>query len=211
MATQYKSNIKKNSFIGGISATIIAIISAVVITEGGYVNDARDPGGETNHGITKVVAVNHGYRGPMNSLTKEQANEIYFESYIKKPGFLPLVELSPAIGEKLIDASVNIGPARPSRWFQLALNSLNRDGKDYPTIAIDGRVGPNTVNTYRSLVRVRGRIGACQAVLKMMDAQQTMHYMGLTNLKVYTYGWMDNRIGNVPLSKCKEIYVQPSQ
>jgi len=26
----------------------------------------------------------------------------------------------------------------------------------------------------------------------------------LTNLRVFTVGWIDNRVGNIPLSKCKE-------
>ena len=41
--------------------------------EGGYVNDPRDPGGETNHGVTKRVAVANGYTGSMKDLPLDTA------------------------------------------------------------------------------------------------------------------------------------------
>ena len=45
--------------------------------EGGYVNDPRDPGGETMWGITKRVALVNGYTGPMREMTQAQAKAIY--------------------------------------------------------------------------------------------------------------------------------------
>lgn len=196
--------ITRGKIVGGIGAVVIAIIGSVVVTEGGYVNDPRDPGGETNHGVTVNVAREFGYKGPMKDLTKEQAFEIYNENYIKKPGFTGVIEQSHAVGEKLVDAGVNTGPARPSRWFQTALNALNRNQKDYADIQVDGKVGPASIAAYNSLVKVRGKVRACQLIVKLMDAQQAMHYLSLTNLEVYAPGWIDNRIGNVPLSKCNE-------
>ena len=185
-------------------ASVVAIIGATVAIEGGYVNNPKDPGGETNHGITVEVARKHDYQGPMKDLPKEFAEHIYFKDYIEKPGYLPIVEASHALGEELVDSAVNAGPGRSSRWFQTALNSLNRGGKDYPAIAVDGRVGPGTVQAYKALERVRGKVLACQLTIKLMDAQQANHYMSLTNLNTFTPGWVANRIGNVPLEKCNE-------
>lgn len=192
---------KKAGGIGGVSAAIIAAVFAV---EGGYSNDPQDPGGETNHGITKTVAVQHGYTGSMKQLSKDLAASIYFEDYIKKPGFEPMLEISPVVSQKLVDAGVNAGPARPSLWFQTALNSLNNGGKSYAQINVDGKVGAGTINSYKSLQRVRGNVKACELMIKLLDAQQASYYMSLTNLKKYTVGWVDNRIGNVPISRCKE-------
>lgn len=194
------SNKKK----GGLVGAIVAIIAATVAVEGGYINNPKDPGGETNHGITEAVARNHGYVGQMRDLPKEFAENVYFKDYIEKPGYVPIIRQSPALGEELVDSAVNAGTARSSRWFQNALNSLNRGGKDYPTILVDGRVGLGTVNAYKSLERVRGRVLACQMVIKLMDAQQANHYMSLTHLATFTPGWVANRIGNVPLEKCNE-------
>lgn len=198
----------KGKVVAGSLGTVALVLAAVFSVEGGYVNDPKDPGGETNHGITKAVAVSHGYTGPMKDLTPEQASKIYFKDYIQKPNFYAILKMSPAVGEKLIDAGVNTGPARPSLWFQVALNSLNRDGKDYAQIATDGKVGTGTIKAYEALQTKRGRVRACELMIKMLDAQQTNYYMSLTNLKTYTAGWIDNRIGNVPLSKCEAIYVE---
>lgn len=187
----------------GVAGIAAAIIAAVFVTEGGYVNNPKDPGGATNHGITEQVARQHGYTGNMRDLTKDAAASIYFDDYIKKPGFDKMIEISPAVAEELVDSGVNTGTSRPSRWFQQALNALNRDGKDYPQVTVDGKVGPGTIATYKGLQTARGNVKACEMMLKLLDAQQAQHYMSLTNLKTFTPGWIDNRIGNVPLSKCK--------
>lgn len=204
MAVQLSKNQKIGTLGGGLAAVIAAILMATVNVEGGYVNNPKDPGGETNHGITKNVAIAHGYTEPMKDLTKDVAKDIYYQSYIVEPGFLPVIEVSPAVGSKLVDAGVNIGPARPSRWFQASLNSLNRGGQDYANIGVDGKVGPGTINAYKSLQRVRGKVKACELTIKLLDAHQTMHYVGLTNLNTFTVGWVDHRIGNIPLSRCSE-------
>lgn len=192
---------------GKVSAVVAAILASVFAVEGGFSDHKSDPGGATNHGITEAVAREHGYKGDMRNLTKEAAQSIYFKDYIQKPGFDKVIELSPAVAEKLVDAGVNTGTTRPSRWFQHSLNALNRDGKDYPQITVDGKIGPGTINAYKSLAKVRGEVRACELTIKLLDAQQAAHYMSLTNLKTFTPGWVDNRIGNVPLSKCKDYGV----
>ena len=50
-----------------------SLIQRVLLAEGGYVNDARDPGMETKYGISKR-SYPHVY---IKSLTREQANAIY--------------------------------------------------------------------------------------------------------------------------------------
>ena len=184
------------------AGAVTVIVAALFAVEGGYVFDPRDPGGETNHGVTKQVAVDAGYLGKMKDMTQEQAGNIYVTNYIAKPGYMGVIELSPAVGQKLVDAGVNAGPGRSSRWFQTALNSVNRGGIDYPTITVDGQIGQGSLTAYQSLQKVRGKRGACELILKMVDAQQTMHYLSLPHLNVYTPGWITNRIGNVPLSRC---------
>lgn len=198
---QKLSNGKKIG-IGGIAA---AIIGMVVVTEGGYVNNPKDPGGATNHGITEKVARDHGYEGHMRDLSQEAAKSIYFMDYIEKPGYAPLIEIQPAVAYKLVDIGVNAGPGRGSRWFQQSLNALNRDGKDYPQITVDGKVGPGTIRAYQSLADTRGKIKACELTIKLLDSYQAQHYVSLTNLKTFTVGWVDHRVGNVPLSACKNF------
>ena len=190
--------------VWGISGVAAAIIAAVFALEGGYVNDPKDPGGETHHGITKTVAQQNGYTGSMKDLTQELAASIYYKDYIEKPGFVPMLEISPVVSQKLVDAGVNTGTTRTSRWFQTGLNALSRGGKDFPQINVDGKVGAGTISAYKSLQKIRGRVKACELMIKMLDGQQTTYYMSLTNLPQYTVGWVDNRIGNVPASRCAE-------
>ncbi len=194
--------VSKTKVAGGVAGVATLIVAAVLGIEGGYVNNPKDPGGETNHGITVAVARDNGYTGSMRDMPKEFAEGVYLDKYVIKPGFFPLLEIQPAIVEELVDTGVNAGPARSSRWFQQSLNALSNEGKSYSQIAVDGKVGPNTIKTYQSLERVRGKVKACQLMLKMLDIYQGHHYISINN-PTFTVGWIDHRIGNVPLEKCQ--------
>lgn len=184
----------------------LAIIASVFAIEGGYVDHPSDPGGATNHGITRQVAREHGYTGPMKDLSKEWAQAIYWTDYIERPGFAPLIGISRPVAEEVIDSGVNAGPAQPARWFQIALNSLNRRQRDYADLAVDGKLGPVTLSAYGRLQAVRGKAKACQLLVKLLDAQQAAHYLRLANdnspYEDFMPGWADNRLGNVDFRAC---------
>lgn len=197
----------RNTTIGGtLLAAVLAIVTTVISTEGGYVDNPNDPGGKTNHGVTERVARDNGYTGHMRDLTREQAREIYVGDYIVKPGFLPIVDLSAAVGEELVDTGVNAGPSRASRWFQKSVNQLNSNSGGCPQITVDGAIGPRTVDAYQCLMRTRGAKRACEMTIKLMDAQQAAHYMALVDqdpkYRTFIVGWVDHRIGNVRLDRC---------
>lgn len=199
MATNNKKNVGTTATVSAVVASIIAAVFAV---EGGYVNNPKDPGGATNHGVTEKVARDHGYTGHMKDLPKETAVEIYYQDYIDKPGYSWVIDRSPALGQKLVDIGVNAGTGRASRWFQIGLNAYNRDAKDYPDLKVDGQLGPATFRAYDSLAKLRGETKACELMIKALEAQQGGHYLSLTNMETFTVGWMDHRIGNVPTSQC---------
>lgn len=192
-------NTKRNAIIAGIIGSIFAV-------EGGYVANKYDPGGETNHGVTKVVARQHGYTGDMKDFSEKLAAPIYYQDYIVKPGYEPFLDLSPAIAEELVDSSVNIGPDKPSRWLQTALNALSNQGTAYRPVPINGKVDAQTVKAFAALQKERGKVLACQLIIKSLDAQQGQYYLAISlsnpKLQTFTAGWMSNRIGNVPLSHC---------
>lgn len=196
--TPTQAKVVKGGLGGG--AAIAAILAAVFTVEGGYVNNPADPGGETNMGITKRVAVAHGYTGPMAILPKQTAADIFTKSYIDKPGFRPMVELEPSVAEELVDTAVNMGPPRPSRWFQ---QTLVQQG--FP-IVVDGMVGPATILAYRNFQRKAGRVRSCIVTLDALDARQSAEYDRLVRvnpaLKQFRKGWQRNRIGNVDRMKC---------
>ncbi|MGJ8524161.1 hypothetical protein R84981_002880 [Carnimonas sp. R-84981] len=191
----------------GIVAIVGSIIFGVSGNEGGHVNDPHDPGGETNHGITENVARAHGYKGDMRDLSVHDAASIYYSDYVAKPGYDRYVETSPAVATKLVDGGVNVSPRRESRWLQTALNSLSRGGRDYPIVAVDGIAGEGTARAFQSLIDKRGERQACELTIKLLDAQQAVYYMGLPTAQHYIVGWVDNRIGNVPLEWCSNYPV----
>lgn len=200
---------QKGKVWASLGAAVLAIAAGVFAVEGGYSNNPADPGGETNHGVTAAVARSHGYDGPMRELPKETAQQIYIGSYVEGPGFHRIVAISPAVGEKLVDAGVNAGTGRSARWFQRALNQLSRGGADFPEVAVDGQIGAQTLAAYQALERKRGRVKACELVLKLLDAQQGAHYMSL-NKPTFIVGWADKRLGNVPLARCADSVQEPT-
>ena len=191
-----------------LGAAVLAIVAGVFAMEGGYVNNPDDPGGETNHGVTVGVARSHGYAGLMRDLPKGLAQEIYVRDYVERPNFHRVVAMSPAVGTKLVDAGVNAGTSRASRWFQVALNHLSRGGQDYAQVAVDGQIGAQSIAAYRALENKRGRVKACELAVKLIDAQQGTHYMSL-NKPMFIVGWADHRLGNVPLARCADSVEVP--
>ena len=190
-----------------IGALIAAVVASEVAVEGGYVNDPNDAGGETNHGITVAVAREHGYTAPMKSMPVEQAREIYTTTYVTRPQFNLVLEKSPAVGSKLVDIGVNAGQSRAARWFQQSLNDLGRGGRDFAPVTVDGAIGAKTMLAYAALEKRRGRIKACELTVKLLDGYQTAHYTGLAkgpSNSSFLVGWVDHRIGNVPLTRCAE-------
>lgn len=192
---------------GSIGALILAVVGSVVAIEGGYVNDPNDAGGETNHGVTVAVARDHGYTGPMLSMPVEKARDIYAVTYIRAPQFDRVLAKSPAVGTKLVDIGVNAGQGRASRWFQQSLNDLSRGGRDFDAVAVDGSIGTRTLTAYTALEKRRGRVKACELTIKLLEGYQTAHYTALAKGPAnssFLVGWLDHRIGNVPLSRCAE-------
>lgn len=187
-----------------IAAAAAAMIAGVIAVEGGYVNHEADPGGETNMGITKQVAVQNGYRGPMRTLPREVAENIYYKRYLVGPGYEPLIALDAAVTEELFDTTVNMGSARPSRWFQRSINELCE-----ASLSVDGRVGQATINTFAACQRNVGATQLCVAMLDRLDGHQRAEYHRLVRvnpkLRVFLKGWLTHRVGNVDRRKCKVV------
>jgi lysozyme family protein len=185
----------------GVGAVAAAIIAATMALEGGWVNNPADPGGETKDGITKRVAVEHGYTGPMRTMPREVAEGIYYSDYLVKPGYAPLIPVDAAVTEELFDTTVNMGAPRPSRWFQQSINMLC-DAR----LAEDGRVGASTVAAYAGCQKRVGATRLCLAMLEQLDEHQRAEYGRLVRvnprLRVFYKGWVANRIGNVDRRKC---------
>lgn len=88
--------------------------------EGGYVNDPRDPGGETNWGISKRAYPNVDIK----TLTQDSAKAIYRRDY-----WAPVRadELPDVVRFDVFDAAVNSGVSQAAKWLQRAAGT-NPDG-----------------------------------------------------------------------------------
>lgn len=174
-------------------------ISATLAHEGGYVNDPADPGGETNWGITKGVAVSAGYNKPMRSMTRDEAIAIYYEYYWRRVGLDMVAGVYPRVANEMYDTGVNMGQQVAVRFLQRALNLLNNRGTDYEDIVADGRFGPASHRALRSFAERRGIRGE-MVLLRILDAFQGERYATICERRElsekFFYGWIDKRLGN---------------
>lgn len=99
--------------------------------EGGYANHPSDPGGETMWGVTKSVARENGYDGPMKALPVDVAQAIYKRQYwdAVKADALPA-----AVRYAVFDGAVNSGVGQSVLWLQRACGA-----------SADGKIGPRTI------------------------------------------------------------------
>ena len=107
-------------------------LKLVLKHEGGYVNHPSDPGGETNYGITKAVAVQNGYTGPMRSIPMDVVASIYRKAYWDR---VRADDLPLAIRYPMFDAAVNSGAKQAVIWLQRALG-----------VTDDGLIGRQTIS-----------------------------------------------------------------
>ena len=108
------------------------IIEVVLHHEGGYVNDPKDPGGETNFGVAKRSHPDVDIK----NLTKEGAIEIYKEHYWDKN---KVESLSEDLRHIYFDMCVNQGRGRAVKILQRAANAKGAGLK------VDGGMGPMTI------------------------------------------------------------------
>jgi lysozyme family protein len=103
--------------------------------EGGFSNDPRDPGGMTNHGVTKAVWekwVGHEVdEAVMRALTKDDVKPLYKAKYWDK---INGDNLPAGVDYAVFDAAVNSGVSRAAKWLQLCVG-----------VEADGNIGPKTL------------------------------------------------------------------
>lgn len=159
-------------------------VSIILDLEKGYVNNPKDPGGETNFGISKKSYPHLNIR----DLTVEQAIEIYRTDFWDKCkiDFLP-----PYLRLAVFDASVIQGPEIAIGLLQAALG-----------VKVDGDLGPITLNAIA---------GANKEKLLLKYIQRRWDRM--SNSRVFPYyaeGW-GNRLFKILLTsglRLNDIEVQ---
>ena len=174
-----------------------AIIDRIIAAERGYVDHPDDKGGPTNFGITQAVARVNGWTGDMQDLPETCARMIYMKRYITEPHFDQVATLDPKVGFELMDTGVNMGPARASEFFQRCLNVFNMQGSRYADVFVDGRIGPVTLDAFKTYLRWRGEAGS-RTFLKALNCLQGARYIDIAEndarQESFTFGWLTHRV-----------------
>lgn len=154
----------------------------MIKSEGGYVNDPHDKGGETNLGVTKKAWADYLGRpiedGEMAALTKEAVEPFYKKMYWDR---IRGDELPDGVDYLVFDFGVNAGPGRSARFLQEAV------GAD-----ADGVIGPGTIGKVKALPVLE--------VIDRFSARKEQFYNGLVEKdptqQRFIKGWL-NRVAEV--------------
>lgn len=180
-----------------VPAYVYTYIDALIGREGGYSNNKADQGGETMWGVTIAVARSYGYGGHMIDLSRETAVQIYVERYFLLPKLDRINDVFPELAEEMLDTGVNCGQTVPVKFLQRALNVLNRQGKLFPDMRVDGVVGPMTIAALKAFLSARGEPGRA-VLMTLMNALQATYYIAIAEEREtneeFVFGWILNRV-----------------
>ena len=115
-------------------------LAAVLVHEGGFVNNPKDPGGMTNLGCTKATWEDHcGHpvdEKTMKALTPSDVGPLYRQKYWNK---VCGDDLPAGVDYVVFDAAINSGPGRAAKWLQACVG-----------VEPDGGIGPKTLAAVRA-------------------------------------------------------------
>ena len=160
-----------------------------MVNEGSWNIDRNDLGGETMNGIARnffpdwngwqyidVVKKDGVPDFSVMSAEKKLALEIEVQNFYRNEFWkriqgdrIPYQD----VADELFDSAVNTGVGTAVEFLQNALNVLNRNGKLYADIDVDGRMGGNTLN---ALKYYENRAGEQKELLKFMNIFQGYYY-----------------------------------
>jgi lysozyme family protein len=155
-------------------ADFTSCISFTIPAEGGFVNNPKDPGGATNHGI--ILEGLSEWRGhpctvqDVMNLTVAEATQIYEKNY-----FIPMGCPSFPSGLDLMvfDFGANAGPGRSVKMLQKVVGQ-NPDGDPGPHTIAAAQCSGATL-----LTRIRALAAAHEA-----------YYRGLDDFDEFGKGWI---------------------
>lgn len=165
------------------------IAQAIVIREGGYVNDPDDPGGATKHGVTigtmRALGLDLTGDGRVTAadvkrLTVDQAREIFVEHYFTRPR---IAELPDALHATVFDMQVNAG----SNAIRILQRLLNKMGQ---SLVLDGIVGSLTIAAAHAAAR-----SAPDLIADAYGIERRNYYYALADRRVASRKYARRRDG----------------
>ena len=143
-------------------------LALVLKSEGGFVNNVKDPGGMTNLGVTKAVWekwVGHPVtEADMRALGPKDVAPLYKANYWDKISgdSLPL-----GIDYATFDMAVNSGVSRAAKTLQQVLG-----------VGADGQIGPATLRALETANAREVATGVCEARLAFLQSLPTYGTFG---------------------------------
>ncbi len=151
-------------------------IETVLAHEGGFVDHPSDPGGATNWGISSRFLRSIDDSRDVRDLTKDAAEELYFEHYWKPHRYHLLG--SQAVATKALDLTVNMGAEQAGKLIQRACMAHGASLKE------DGVVGPKT----------RAAVAAAFPLLPALRSEAAGFYRtlvaGKPSMRPFLKGWL---------------------
>ena len=147
-------------------------LDLVLKSEGGFVNNPKDPGGMTNLGVTASTWANFKGRNTnekeMRSLTRDDVAPLYEKKYWDT---CKCDDLPSGVDYLVFDFAVNSGPGRSVKILQRALG-----------LPEDGAVGPVTIQTIDVMDKT-------ELIARFSDAKKQF-YESLPTFATFGNGWL---------------------
>jgi len=159
-------------------------LEVILHHEGGYVNHPKDPGGETNMGVTKRVYEDFGGTKDMKDLTREDVEPIYKKNYWDR---VKGDDLPDGLDLMIFDFAVNAGTGRAAKFIQRLVNTT-----------VDGGIGPNTLGKIKEYVDTYG----IEETISSYALMRQNYYEQLSTFNTFGKGWT-RRVSEVT-EKAKE-------
>ena len=149
-------------------------LKIILMHEGGYVNHPKDPGGETNLGVTKRVYEEWGGTKEMKDLTVEDVEPIYKKNYWDK---IKGDDLPDGLALCVFDFGVNAGPGRAAKFLQKLLG-----------VTQDGGIGPQTLGALQSAIG-EDKVTQTREMIEKYQSMRQEYYEGLSTFDTFGKGW----------------------
>jgi len=146
-------------------------LETILHHEGGYVNHPKDPGGETNLGVTKRVYEEFGGTKDMKDLTREDVEPIYKKNYWDR---LKGDQLPAGLDLCVFDFGVNAGTGRAAKFLQKMIGTTP-----------DGGIGPMTLKSVNEYVTKNG----IENTIKRYQMGRQKYYESLFTFATFGKGW----------------------
>ena len=149
----------------------VTCLEMILHHEGGYVNHPKDPGGETNLGVTKRVYEDFGGTKDMKDLVREDVEPIYKKNYWDR---LKGDSLPTGLDLCVFDFGVNAGTGRSAKYLQRMIGTV-----------ADGGIGPNTLKCLDEYIEENG----LEDTIRNFQSARQKYYESLSTFETFGRGW----------------------